>query len=437
MPETRYARQAGFHIAYQVVGTGDLDLVLAADWFGNVELMWDGISMAHALSRLASFARLVIFDKRGVGLSDPVSVSGLPTLEEWIEDVRAVMDDAGIKRAALVGVGAGGPMAMQFAATHPHRVSALALINTYARLSRGPDYAPGIPDAVRDRILDVSYTDDRAADFLAGSSSDEAFRAWWRRYQRHSVSPATAEVMRRMIFDIDVLSVLAAIQAPTLVLHRRDDPWIRIGHARRIAETIPGARLVELPGDEDLFFLGDCDSLLDQVEEFLTGTPPAVRSDRVLATMLFTDIVESTSTASRLGDRRWHVVMDQHDDLVRRTVERFRGRMVISTGDGMLAIFDGPGRAVACASAIREQLAALHLPIRAGVHSGEVEVRGDDVTGIAVNVAARIAALGGEGEILVSSTVRDLVSGSGLSLTDRGSYTLKGVPEPWRVFQLT
>lgn len=436
MPETRYARHAGFHIAYQVVGSGDLDVVLAADWFGNVELIWEGISMAHALARLASFAQLVVFDKRGVGLSDPVPVSGLPTLEEWIEDVRIVMDDAEIKQAALIGVGAGGPMVMQFAATHPHRVSALVLVNTYARLARGPGYAPGIPDSIRDRFLDVSYTDDRAADFLAGSSSDEAFRSWWRRYQRHSVSPATAAVMRRMIFDIDVTSVLGAIQAPTLVLHRRDDPWIRVGHARYIAETIPGARLVELPGDEDLYFLGDADSLLDEVEEFLTGTPPAARSDRVLATMLFTDIVESTSTASRLGDRRWHVVMDQHDDLVRRTVERFRGRMVVPTGDGMLALFDGPGRAIGCAAAIRVQLAALHLAIRAGVHTGEVEVRGDDVTGIAVNLAARIAAIGGEGEILVSSTVRDLVSGSGLSFTDRGLHVLKGVPEPWRVFHL-
>jgi class 3 adenylate cyclase len=436
VPETRYARHGDVHIAYQVVGNGDLDVVLAADWFGNVELMWEGDSMAHALRRLASFARLVVFDKRGVGLSDPIPTSGLPTLEEWIEDVRVVMDDAAIKRAALIGVGAGGPMVMQFAATHPHRVSALALVNTYARLARAPDYATGVPDAIRDRILEVSYTDDRAADFLAGSSSDEAFRSWWRRYERHSVSPATAAVMRRMIFDIDVRSVLPAVQAPTLVLHRRDDPWIRVGHARYIAQTIPRAVLVEVPGNEDLYFLGDANRLLDEVEEFLTGTPPAARSDRVLASMLFTDIVESTSTASRLGDRRWHLLMDQHDALVRRTVERFRGRMVNSMGDGILAVFDGPGRAVGCASTIRGQLAALNLLIRAGIHTGEVEVRGDEVTGIAVNVAARIAALGGAGEILVSSTVRDLVSGSGLSFTDRGSYVLKGVPHPWRVLQL-
>jgi class 3 adenylate cyclase len=310
------------------------------------------------------------------------------------------------------------------------------LVNSYARLARQPDYSPGIPDALRDRILEVSYTDDRAADFLGGSSSDEPFRSWWRRYQRHSVSPATAAVMRRMIFDIDVRSVLPSIQAPTLVLHRRDDPWIRIGHGRYIAQSIPDAHLVELPGNEDLYFLGDADSLLDEVEEFLTGTPPAARSDRVLASMLFTDIVESTSTASRLGDRRWHLLMDQHDALVGRTVERFRGRKVLPTGDGMLAVFDGPGCAVGCASSIREQLAALHLVIRAGVHTGEVEVRGGEVTGIAVNVAARIAALGGAGEILVSSTVRDLVTGSGLSFTDRGSYVLKGVPEPRHVFQL-
>jgi class 3 adenylate cyclase len=436
VPDTRYAQHGDLHVAYQVVGNGDLDVVLVADWFGNVELMWEGVDMAHALNRLASFARLVIFDKRGVGLSDPVPVTGLPTLEEWIEDVRVVMDDALIKRAALIGVGAGGPMVMQFAATHPHRVSALALVNTYARLARGPGYAPGMPDAIRDRILGVSYTDDRTADFLAGTGSDEAFRSWWRRYQRHSVSPSTAAVMRRMMFDIDVRSVLSAIQAPTLVLHRRDDPWIRIDHARYIARTIPGAHLVELPGNEDLYFLGDADNLLDEVEEFLTGTPPAARSDRVLASMLFTDVVESTSTAIRLGDRRWHRLMDQHDALVGPSVERFRGRKVNPTGDGMLAVFDGPGRAIGCASTVREQLAAVGLVIRAGVHTGEVEVRGNDVTGIAVNVAARIATIGGAGEIFVSSTVRDLVSGSGLSFTDRGLHVLKGVPEPWRVFQL-
>jgi class 3 adenylate cyclase len=434
--ETRYARQAGFHIAYQVVGNRGPEVVLAGDWFGNVELMWEGTGMAHALSRLSSFARLVVFDKRGVGLSDPLPVSGLPTLEEWIEDVGVVMDDAAIDQAALIGVGAGGPMAMEFAATHPHRVSALVLVNTYARLTRSLDYPPGIPDAVRDRILEVSYTDDRAADFLAGSSSDEAFRSWWGRYQRHSVSPATASVMRQMIFDIDVTSVLSAIQAPTLVLHRRDDPWIRLGHGRYIAESIPAARLVELPGNEDLYFLGDVDGLLDEVEEFLTGTPPAARSDRVLATMLFTDIVDSTSSVSRLGDRRWSVVLKEHDDLVRQTVGRFHGRMVNSTGDGILALFDGPGRAVGCASAIRDQVALLQLKIRAGAHTGEVEVRGDNVTGIAVHVAARIAAIGGPGEILASSTVKDLVSGSGLSFTDRGLYDLKGVPEPWRVFQV-
>jgi class 3 adenylate cyclase len=437
VPNTEYARRGNLHIAYQVVGASDPSLVLAADWFGNVELMWENTAVSYALDRLASIGRLIVFDKLGVGLSDPLPISGLPTIEEWIEDVTVVMDDANVERAALIGTGAGGPMAMQFTATHPSRVSALVLVNTYSRLSRAPDYPAGVPERIRDLVLDVSYTDDITVEVLAGTSPDEAFRTWWHRYQRHSVSPAVAAAMRRMMFDVDVRSVLGAIHVPTLVLHRRDDPWVRIGHAHYLAQAIPGATLVELPGNEDLYFLGDVDSLLDRIEEFLTGAPPAARAERVLASMLFTDVVRSTETMSRVGDRRWHQLLDRHDVIFADAIEQFRGRKVNSAGDSMLVVFDGPGRAIGCATRLRDELAALDLSIRAGVHTGEVEVRGDDLTGVAVNVAARIMAMGDAGDILVSSTVRDLVSGSGLTFADLGRRTLKGLPDPWQVYRLS
>lgn len=435
--ETRYARSGDVHVAYRIVGSGPPDTVLVADWFGNVELMWDDLALAHVLDRLASFSRLIVFDKRGVGLSDPVESSGLPTLEAWMADVGAVMDDVGSDQAVVVGVGAGGPMVMQFAASHPERVSALVLVNTYARLRRADDYPAGVPDPVRDQILEVPYVDERTVDTLAGASGDVARRRWWTRYQRQSVSPGTAAAMRSMMFEVDVRGVLGSIQASTLVLQRRDDPWIRIGHAHHLAAHIPGARLVVLPGDEDLFFLGDVDTLLDEVEQHVTGTPPSPRSDRALATVLFTDLVDSTAMAARLGDRRWSRLLDEHDAVVARALARHRGRKVNPTGDGVLVVFDGPGRAIRCGGAIRDELVGLGFEVRAGVHTGEVEVRGDDVGGIAVNIGARIAALAGAGEVLVSSTVRDLVAGSGIAFRDCGEHLLKGVPDPWRVFAVT
>jgi len=434
--DVNYARNDDRHVAYQVVGDGPVDVVLVADWFGNVELMWEGAALADALNRLSSFCRLIVFDKSGIGLSDLVALDGLPTLEDWIDDVRAVMDDVGSKSAALIGVGAGGPMVLQFAAMHPHRASALVLINSYARLSRADDYLHGIPDRLRDEILDASYVADSTIDFLTGGHQDAAFRSWWARYQRQSVSPRTAEVMRRMMFDVDVRSVLPMVQAPTLVLHRREDPWIRVDHGRYLASHIPGAHLIELPGAEDLWFLGETHGLLDEVEVFLTGAQSPARTDRTLATLLFTDLTDSTATAARVGDRTWRHLLDLHDEVVGQKLERFGGHVVNPTGDGVLARFDGPGRAIRCAIGIRDELVQSGMHVRCGIHTGEIEVRGGDVAGIAVHLAARVSALAGSGEVLVSSTVRELVAGSGITFQDRGSHALKGIPDDWRIYSV-
>jgi len=436
--ETRYARSGDTHIAYRVVGDSPMDVVLVSDWFSHVEAAWDEPSLARSLERLGSFARVLMFDKRGVGLSDPVPLTTLPTLEEWMDDVRAVMDDAGSSRATVIGVGAGGPMAMIFAASHPERVSALVLINTYARLSRDADYPWGVPPAARDWILEQSYADfTQFTDVLSGPDpADPRFPERWARYLRLAASPSTADVMRRMMFEVDVRSVLTTIQAPTLVLHRRDDPWIRNGHGRYLAEQIPGARYVELDGSVDLFFRGDTDALLGEVQEFLTGVRPMPESNRLLATILFTDIVGSTERAADLGDSRWRQLLDRHDAVVRDQLDRFRGREIKTTGDGLLATFDGPARAVHGACAIRDALRAIGVEIRAGVHAGEIEQRGRDVGGIAVHIGARVETLAEPGEVLATRTVKDLVAGSGITFADRGSHRLKGVPDEWQLFSV-
>ena len=436
MPETRYARFGDVHLAYQTVGDGPVDVVLVGDWFGNVELMWEGAALADALRRIASFSRLIIFDKWGVGLSDPVPLDHLPSLEEWMDDVRVVMDDAESKEAVVIGVGAGGPMVMQFAASHPHRVRGLVLINSYARLAQAEDYRMGVPDALRDQILAEPASSEATATALAGPSADPRFQAWWTRYQRASASPGSAAAMRRMMWEVDVRSVLPAVQAPTLVIHRREDPWIRLAHGRYLAEHISGAELRIVNGGEDLFYLGDVDEILDEVEEFVTGVRPAARADRVLATVLFTDLVDSTRLAADLGDRRWRQVLDEHDRIVRDAIDRHRGVYIDAAGDGILATFDGPARAIRCACEVRDRLAAIDLPVRAGLHTGEIELRGSNIGGLAVHIGSRISALAGGEEIFVSSTVRDLVAGSGFRFVDLGEHDLKGVPDRWRIYAL-
>ncbi len=437
-PETRYARSGDVNIAYQVVGEGPPDLVYVLGWVSHVELLWEEPASARFLERLASFSRLVLFDKRGTGLSDRVAEAELPTLEQRMDDVRAVMDAAGVERAALLGLSEGGPMCLLFAATYPERTAALVLMGAYARRLRADDYPFGAAPESYDTFLDEIRDHwggpvglEVRAPSLAG---DAAFASWWANYLRMSASPGAALALTRMNRDIDVRHVLPTIGVPTLVLHRVGDRSLPVEGSRYLAERIPGARLVEFPGDDHLPWLGDQDVILDEIEEFLTGVRRGPEPDRVLATVLFTDVVGSTARAAELGDRSWRELLARHHALVRRELERWRGREVDTAGDGFLATFDGPARAIRCACAARDAVRDLGLELRAGLHTGECEIVGSNVAGIAVHIGARVAALAGAGEVLVSSTVRDLVAGSGIVFSERGEHELKGVPEKWRIY---
>jgi class 3 adenylate cyclase len=430
-PDTRYARSGDVNIAYQVVGHGPFDLVYVPGWISNIELMWEEPAHARLLRRLAAFSRLILFDKRGTGMSDPVPVVRLPTLEQRMDDVRAVMDAAGSERAALFGSSEGGLMSVLFAATYPDRTRALVTHAIYAKRLWSPDYpwAP-TPEARAAEIEATERTWGGEMDIsVLAPSADEAFKRRAVAYLRRSASPGAAVALLRMNSQIDVRAALPTISVPTLVLNRVADRDVKVEEARWIASQIPGARLVELPGDEHLIWAGDVDGLVDEVEDFLTGSRPAPMTDRVLATVLFTDIVGSTERASNLGDRRWRELLEQHHTMVRRELERFRGREVDTAGDGFLATFDGPARAVRCARAIQQAVRELGLEVRAGLHTGEVELADGGVAGIAVHTGARVAALADGGEVLVSSTVKDLVAGSGLEFADRGTHELKGVGE--------
>jgi class 3 adenylate cyclase len=390
------------------------------------------------LRRLATFSRLLCFDKRGTGVSDPVPLAALPTLEQWIDDVRTVMDAAGSQRAALLGHAEGGQMGMLFAATYPERASALILVDTCARHLRDVDYPWGHPADRLPRFLqrlEDMWGTGGLADVLAPSlARDDRFRRWVARYARLSVAPRAEKTMYAAHFERDLRGVLPTIRVPTLVLHRVGDRHIRVGHGRYLAEHIPGAKYVELPGEDHLFYVGETETMLGEIEEFLTGVRPLPESDRVLATVLFTDIVTSTERSAQVGDRRWKDLLDQHDTLIRRELDRHRGRLVKNTGDGILATFDGPARAIRCAQAVATSVKSLGIEVRAGLHTGEVELRGEDVTGMGVNIAARVMDAAGPGEVVVSSTVKDLVAGSGLRFADRGTHDLRGVPGEWHLF---
>jgi pimeloyl-ACP methyl ester carboxylesterase len=437
-PETRYARSGDVNIAYQVVGDGPFDLVYVPGWISNVELMWEEPSHARLLGRLASFARLILFDKRGTGMSDPVPVDRLPTLEQRMDDVRAVMDAAGSERAALFGSSEGGLMSVLFAATYPERTRALVTLAIYAKRLWTPDYpwAP-TPEARAAEIESVerSWGGEMDISELA-PSADEAFKRRAVAYLRRSASPGAAVALLRMNTQIDVRDVLPAIRVPTLILHRVDDRDVKVDEARWIAQQIPGATYVELPGDEHLIWAGDVDEVVDEVEEFLTGIRPTREPDRVLATLLFTDVVESTQHAVTLGDHAWRELLDRHHELVRQQLVRWRGVEIDTAGDGFFASFDGPARAARCAQDIIAAVGELGLGVRAGVHTGECERAGDTLRGIAVHAAARIAAQASSGEVLVSSTVKDLVAGSGLQFEDAGAAALKGIPGEWRLFRV-
>ena len=435
-PETRYARSKDGSVAYQVVGDGPLDLVFIPTWASNVEVMWEEPTIARFLRRLATFSRLLCFDKRGSGVSDPMPLALLPTLEQWTDDVRTVMDAAGSKRAALLGYSEGGKMAMLFAATYPERTSALVLVNTSARLLRDVEYPWGLP---ADRV--ARYLQRTEELWGTGGLLDihepsvahgELSRRWRARYERLAMGPRAMTTMFAAHLERDLRAVLPSIRVPTLVLHRVGDSRIRVGHGRYLAEHIPGAKYVEVPGDYHAFSV--VETMLGEIEEFLTGVRPVPEIDRVLATVLFTDMVTSTVRSAQVGDRRWKDLLDQHDTLIRRELERHRGRLVKNTGDGILATFDGPARAIRCAQAIAANVKALGIEVRAGLHTGEVELRGEDVTGMGVNIAARVMDTAGPGEVVASSTVKDLVAGSGLRFVDRGTQDLRGVPGEWRLF---
>jgi pimeloyl-ACP methyl ester carboxylesterase len=435
-PTTHYANSDGSSIAYQVHGEGPLDLVLIPGFVSHVELIWEDPTIARFLRRLASFSRLIVFDKRGQGLSDRPGWP--PTLEESMDDLRAVMDAAGSERAAVFGISEGGPMSALFAASHPDRVTSLVLFGTWAKMLRAPDFPQGIEEQALGGLREMlreGWGGPVAAEFWAPSAAEDPdFRRCWARLLRQGTSPQGALALIDLYREIDVRPVLPTISAPTLVLHRKDDIVVRERQGRYLAEAIPDARFVELDGCDHLAWIGDQDALLDEIEEFLVGSRRSQDTDRALATVLFTDVVESTATAARLGDRAWRNLIERHDATVRRHLSLHRGREVKTMGDGFLATFDGPARAIRCATSLRDDLSTLDLPIRAGIHTGEVELIGDDVAGMAVNIGARIGALADPGEVYVSSTVKELVVGSGLDFVERGVHTLKGAPGEWRLF---
>jgi class 3 adenylate cyclase len=436
-PQTRYAKSGDVNIAYQVVGDGPLDLVLVHGFVSHVDLDWDEPRMAHFQRRLSSFSRLIRFDKRGTGLSD--RPGGLPDLETRMDDVRAVMDAVGSEKAALFGYSEGGPMCCLFAATYPERTTALVLYASYAKRQNPDDDYPWASTPAQRRAHAEEIERNWGTDAHLGSmapNADAALRAWWARRTRAAASPGAARDLILMNSQIDVRSVLPAIQAPTLVMHRTGDLDVDVEEGRYVAEHIADARFVEFPGDEHLVLLG-ADELVDEVEEFLTGTRPAREPDRVLATILFTDIVDSSRRAAALGDRAWRELLGAHHAAVRRQLDRYQGREVDTAGDGFLATFDGPARAVRCGHAIQQSMRELGLEVRAGVHTGEVELADGKVAGIAVHTGARVAALAEPGQVLVSSTVKDLVAGSGLEFEERGTHELKGVPGEWRLYAVS
>ena len=443
MPQTRYAQAPdGVSIAYQVLGDGPRDLVWVPGWVSHLEAAWEEPTLARFFERLASFSRLILFDKRGTGMSDRGSVSELPTLETRMSDVLAVCDAVGSDRAALFGVSEGAPMCALFAATYPGRTTAIILFGGYARRLEAPDYPIGSSLEAREAFQEEIARDwggPVGLDIRAPSRiHDERFRANWARYLRMGASPAAVLALTRMNAEIDVRPILESIRVPTLVVHRSGDRTIPVEAGRYLAEHIPKASLVEVPGDDHLPWIGDPDRVLGEIEEFLTGVRHQAEPDRVLATVLFTDIVGSTKRAAELGDKAWGELLHAHHAVVREQLARYGGHEMGTAGDGFLATFDGPARAARCGLAIASAVRQLGLEIRAGLHTGEVEQTPDGgIRGLAVHIGARIGALAKPGEVLASRTVKDLVVGSGLVFEDRGAATLRGVPDEWQLYTVS
>ena len=440
LPPTRFTKVAGSSVAYQVVGDGPIDLIWVTSWFSHIDGRWQEPRWHRFWSRLASFSRLIMYDRRGSGASDPLTETNHPTWEQWVEDAVAVLDAAGSRRAAVVASADAGPTGILFAATYPERTSSLVLVNSSARFLEAPDYRFGAGRAFTDEVIartEASWGNDALVQNVVPSMADDPeYLAWWARYQRMIASPALAgRQLRMQLLTADVRSVLPAIRVPTLVLHRRGItlPIHTIEHGRYMADHIPGARMVELEGDDLVATLGDQDALIDEIQEFVTGVRPTAEPDRVLATVMFTDIVDSTKRVAELGDREWRNLLDNHNQVVHRELDSFAGKVVRTTGDGILATFPGPARAIRCAASLRGALQRIGIGIRTGVHTGEVELLRNDLGGIAVHTAARIMTEASAGEVLVSSTVRDLVMGSGIEFDDRGTHQLKGVPGAWQL----
>jgi len=436
---TRYARSGDVHIAYQVTGEGPLDLLLVPDGAIPIEAMPEEPSFDRFIGRLGRFCRVIRFDRRGMGLSDPVTSLSPATLEQWMEDGESVLDAVGSKRSALLGMAEGGFVVSLLAASRPQRVAALALVNATPGFTAQPFRRWGLAAGAIERLSGTVETEWGEVEFgipmfAPSAVTDARYREWLKRAYRRSLSPAMARALFDVLFYSDIRDVLPAIRVPTLVIHRRGNRYLEPEHGRYLAEHIPGARYVEVEGDDHVPYLGDPSPILEEVEKFLTGRRRRPEGDRVLATVLFTDIVGSTEKAATLGDERWRELLLTHHDLVRRELEAFGGRLIDMAGDGLFAAFEGPARAVRCAWAMVGAVRRLGIEIRAGVHTGECEVLGDKLGGIAIHIGARIAALSRPGEILVSSTVKDLVAGSGIRFVDRGTHRLKGVPEEWRIF---
>jgi class 3 adenylate cyclase len=438
-PETRYAWLGQDRIAYQVLGEGPPDLVMAAAV--TVDVAWEDPGVALFLRSLASFSRLILFDRRGTGASDPPPPDPLPPWESYVEELAVVLDEVGSERAAILAEVETTPAAIFFAGTRPERTSALILVHASAKYVASDDYPIGIPREVAEALLaqvdQLWGTEAMAATFVPSRAGDERFRHWWAKLLRTGASPRAAQALLRAATEGDTRPLLPLIQAPTLLLHRRDFQLLTVEHARYLVERIPGAKLIELPGADMSVIWDSPELVLDLIEEFLTGVRRIPEPKRVLATVLFTDIVGSTERATRLGDRRWRELLEIHDELARRLVEEFQGQLVKTTGDGILATFDGPGRGIRCAAALRDELRGIGLQIRAGLHTGEVELRDGDVGGIAVHLAARVMAAAGSGEIFTSRTVRDLVAGANITVEDRGPHALKGVEDAWQLFAVT
>ncbi len=431
--ETRYARNGDLHVAYRASPPGARDIVFVPMWVSNCELMSELPSMQGWISAMTSLGRLIFFDQPGTGASDPVTSGALPTLEQWADSITAVLDDLGIHEAVLLaGLGAVATGVL-FSATHPSRTAGLVLLEGYAdpmvERTEGPT-----PEQMTAAVIAAWGTGDMQHLQNPDMPWNEEIRATWARLERLSASPGTFARMLPLVAEMDVRALLPAVRVPTLVLHRTDDPFIAPEWGRDVADRIPGAKYVGLPGRNMLHYVEPWRDSFQEIAQFLTGQQADVADDRVLATVLFTDIVDSTRRASEMGDRDWHALLDAHDAVVRSQLARFRGREVNTSGDGFLAMFDGPQRAIRCAMAIRDVVQSLGIQVRVGLHTGECEVRGDDIGGIAVHIGARVSALAGPNDVLVSSTLRDLVIGSGLKFEERGAHGLKGVPGEWRIF---